>query len=149
MYEFLDYRVEDVMTAPAVTIAPETSLREAEQLFAERGVNAFPVVDRDDVLVGVLTKLDVLRAFIFTEDHMFPPYDDIMKTPVAQVMTRDVQIVRPRTPLTRVLQKLVDTRSKSFPVVDSGRVVGVVAREDVLRALERAARGVRPPPPQE
>ena len=51
-------------------------------------------------------------------------------------MSRDVQTVRPRTPLTRVLQKIVDTGFKSFPVVDSaGLVVGVVAREDLMRSL--------------
>jgi CBS domain-containing protein len=56
-------------------------------------------------------------------------------------MTRDVATVTPRMPLTRLLQRMLDTRNKSFPVVDGARLVGVVAREDVLQALRRAAAG--------
>jgi CBS domain-containing protein len=59
-------------------------------------------------------------------------------------MTRELVTVAPDIPLTRVLQKLVETRNKSLPVLDGARLVGVVAREDVLRALRRAAAGELP-----
>jgi CBS domain-containing protein len=59
-------------------------------------------------------------------------------------MTRELVTVGPDLPLTRVLQELVETRNKSLPVLDGTRLVGVVAREDVLRALRRAAAGERP-----
>lgn len=144
MYEFLDYLVEDVMTAPALTIGPETRLAEAQALFEERGFNALPVVDDTGALLGVVTKLDVLAAFRFTPDHVFPPYDEIMKQAVSGEMAREVYTVCPRTPLTRVLEKLVKEGVKSFPVLDDDRVVGVVSREDVLSALRRASRGERP-----
>jgi CBS domain-containing protein len=95
-------------------------------------------------LLGWLTKLDLLRAFRFSEDHVFPPYAEIMKQPVSGVMSRDLRTVTPRAPLTRVLQKMLDSRDKSFPVVDEGRLVGVIAREDVLQALRRGVAGERP-----
>jgi CBS domain-containing protein len=65
---------------------------------------------------------------------------------VSSVMRRDLAVVQPRTPLTRVLEKMVDTRNKSFPVVDphGERLVGVVSREDVMRALRRATGGAAP-----
>lgn len=144
MYEFLDYLVEDVMTAPAVTIGPETSLAQAQELFQERGFNALPVVDDAGRLLGVVSKLDVLAAFRFTPDHVFPPYDEIMKQPVSEEMAREVYTANPRTPLTRVLEKLVKEGVKSFPVLDDDRVVGVVSREDVLSGLRRASGGERP-----
>lgn len=144
MYEFLDWQARDVMSDPVV-IPPETTLAEAEALLEEHGFNALPVVDAaSQELVGLVSALDVLAAFRFTEDSILPPYTEIMKRPVSEVMSRDVRIVRPRTPLTRVLEKLVDSRSKSFPVVDEERVVGVVAREDVMEALRRAAKGEKP-----
>jgi CBS domain-containing protein len=59
-------------------------------------------------------------------------------------MSREPVTVPPRQPLTRTLQKMIDTRNKSFPVVDDGRLVGVVAREDVMRGLRRADAGERP-----
>jgi CBS domain-containing protein len=143
MYEFLEYRAEDVMTRDVVTLAPGASLAEAERLFEEHEFNGVPLVDESGAMVGFLTKLDLLRAFRFSDDHMFPPYAEIMRRPVAEIASRDVLSVTPRAPLTRVLQKMLDSRHKSFPVVENERVLGMVAREDVLRGLRRAAAGER------
>ena len=147
MYEFLDYRVLDAMTRDPVQVGPDASLAETEALFEEHDFNALPVVGPSGELLGVVTKLDLLRAFRFTEDHMFPPYEEVMAQPVRQVMTSDATVVTPRTPLTRVLETLVRMRMKSLPVVDDGRVVGMIAREDVLAALRRAVGGERPTGP--
>jgi CBS domain-containing protein len=143
VYEFLDYRVCDAMTRDPVQIAPEASLAEAEALFEKHGFNALPVVGAGGALLGVVTQLDLLRAFRFTDDHMFPPYEQVMATPVGEVMTSDAATVTPRTPLTRVLETLVRLRMKSLPVAEDGRVVGMIAREDVLAALRRAVAGER------
>ena len=148
MYEFLDYLVQDVMSVDVVTIQPASSLAEAEELFEKHGFNAMPVVESDGALAGFLTQLDLLRAFRFTDEHMFPPYAEIMQRPVAEVMSRDVLTVTPRAPLTRALDKLLDSRHKSFPVLDGDQLVGVVAREDVRRGLRRAAAGERPETPE-
>jgi CBS domain-containing protein len=147
MYEFLDYRVEDVMVSPAVTLPPAASLADAEALFDKHDFNGLPVVDASGHLLGILTKLDLLKAFRFTDDHMFPPYETIMGRAVETVMTRDVLTVTPRAPLTRVLEKMIDAGTKSFPVVDEGRVVGMVAREDLIRGLRRAVSGEKPTGP--
>jgi CBS domain-containing protein len=143
MYEFLNYRVCDAMTSDPVTIPPEMSLAEAEALFEERDFNAVPVVDDEQRLVGFFTKLDLLKAFGDIDGRMFTPYDEIMKKPVSNFMTAvpHVMSATPRTPLTKALQKLLELRSKSLPVVDDERVVGIVAREDILRALRRAVAG--------
>jgi CBS domain-containing protein len=143
MYEFLDYRVEDVMSRP-VTVGPKTSLGQVEELLESHGFNAVPVVDADQRLLGLVTSLDLLRAFDFPDDAILPPYDRVMERPIETVMIRDVQTVPPRAPLSRVLQKIISTRNKSFPVVDDDHVVGVVAREDIMLGLRRGAAGVKP-----
>jgi CBS domain-containing protein len=140
MYEFLDWTVQDVMNKP-VTIGPDATLTDAERLFEDLGYNALPVVDSGERLVGVLTSLDLLRAFDFADDTILPDYQQVMQRRVSEVMTRDVLSVCSHTPLSRVLQKIVDTRCKSFPVVDDDRVIGVVARQDVMLGLRRGAQG--------
>ena len=141
MYRFLDYQVVDVMNDP-VMVPPDLEIGKARALLEKHGFNALPVVDSDRHLVGWLTSLDVLRAFDFPEETILPRFDEVMQKPLEAVMSRDVYTVRPRTPLTRVIAKLVDTRSKSFPVLDDDdRLVGIVAREDVMRALQRTTGG--------
>jgi CBS domain-containing protein len=147
VYEFLDYRVLDAMTSEPVCVGPDASIADAEALLEKHDFNALPVVSAKRELLGIVTKLDLLRAFRFTDDHMFPPYEQVMAEPVRRVMTTDATTVTPRTPLTRVLETLVRTRSKSLPVVDDGAVVGMIAREDVLAALRRAVGGERPTGP--
>ncbi len=143
MYEFLDWRVQDVMSQP-VTISADATLGQAEEILEKHGFNALPVVDDAQRLLGVVSTLDLLRAFDFAEDVILPQFDQVMQRPVSSVLTRDVLTVCPRTPLSRVVQKIVDTRNKSFPVVDDDRVVGMVAREDVMLALRRANAGEKP-----
>jgi CBS domain-containing protein len=143
VYEFLDYQVCDAMTRDPVTVSPRASLADVEALFEKHGWNAFPVVE-DSRLVGLITSLDLLKAFRFTRDHLFPPYPEIMRSSVAGVMRQEVETVAPRTPLPRALEKMVRTRNKSLPVLQDDHVVGILTRDDVMRALRRAVAGEKP-----
>ncbi len=70
---------------------------------------------------------------------MVPHYDELMRRPVAEVMTEAVVHVEPSAPLTRILQLMVSLRSRSFPVIAPDRqLVGMISREDVIRALKEA-----------
>jgi CBS domain-containing protein len=144
MYEFIYYRVRHVMTRSPTVIASGATLAEVERIFESHDFNGLPVVGEDGELVGVVTKLDFLKAFVFTADSVVPRYEEILCRRAKTVMTADPRTVDPDLPLTRVLEDMVSTRYKSFPVVEDGRLVGVVAREDVLGGLRRAASGERP-----
>jgi CBS domain-containing protein len=141
MYEFLDYQAQDVMTRDPVTVSPNATLTELEQIFESHDFNSLPVIDDNGNIQGIVTKLDLLRAFEFDDEHTFPPYQQIMKRHVRSVMSREVRYVFPRTRLPRVLTRLLDTGSKSLPVLDDERLVGIVAREDVMRGLRQAVDG--------
>ena len=138
MYEFLQYRVCDAMTADPIAISPASKLREVEELFENHDFNGVPVVDAQRRLLGVVTKFDLLKAFSFDAHALVPHYDEIMEQPAEAVMSRDPVSVAPQLPLSRLLQKMVEMRVKSLPVVENGRLVGIVAREDLLKALRRA-----------
>ena len=138
MYEFLQYQVCDVMTIDPITIGPAAKLREVEELFESHDFNGVPVVDAQRRLLGVVTKFDLLKAFSFDAHALIPHYDEIMEQSAEAVMSRDPVSVAPHLPLSRLLQKMVEMRAKSLPVVEHDRLVGVIAREDVLKALRRA-----------
>lgn len=139
MYAFLGYRVDGFMSRDLVALAEDATLAEAEDRIEAGDFDALPVVARDGRLVGIVSKLDVLRAFAFGADTIVPQYAALRARPVREVMTLQPLTARPEEPLTRVLETLVATRVKSLPVVDDGRVVGMISRQDVIRALRRAA----------
>ncbi len=140
MYEFLEYQVEDFMTFPPIAIRPNATLLEAQQVFETHEFNCLPVTENDR-LVGILTKLDFLKAFAFSPGFLIPPYRQIMRQKVSTFMNPEPTTVSTDAPLTRVLQKMVETRYKSFPVVRGKELVGIIAREDIARALRCAAAG--------
>jgi len=137
MRGFLELTVSDAMTHPATTVDPDLTVGELEDLFERYDYNSFPVV-HDERLVGIVTKFDFLRNFIFTPASMVPHYAELMQRRVGDLMRRKPTSVAPDTPLTRALQMMVDMTIKSFPVVADARVVGIISREDVIRALRRA-----------
>ena len=143
MYRFVEYTTGQYMTQEVITVARSTTLRELEQLFERHDFNAFPVVEAGTML-GLVTKLDFLRAFIFTTGQIVPHYDELMQRVVSDVMTEAVVHLDATTPLTRALQMMVDLKARSFPVVGPDRqLAGMISREDVMRALRDATSAER------
>lgn len=141
MHRFLEASADDYMTRTVKTVGGDATMRELQQMFDEVDFNCFPVIENDGT-VGLVTKFDFLKCFAFTTGRMVPSYDDLLSRTVAEVMTPDFIYVDAKTKLTRVLQLMVDHRMKSIPVLDARqRLVGIIAREDIMRALGSSARG--------
>jgi CBS-domain-containing membrane protein len=141
LYSFLEQTVADYMTRDVKTVTGSLTVRELGDLFEKDDFNAYPVEESAHV-VGVVSKFDHLSCFVFTLTQMMPRYDDLMKRTVSDMMTSEFIYVAMDTRLTRVLQLMVDHRIRSMPVIDNGqRLVGVISREDVMRALQRCAGG--------
>ncbi|GLH81039.1 transcriptional regulator [Bradyrhizobium sp. SSBR45G] len=140
MYKFLEDTAGSYMTRTITTVTRETTIRELGDMFDRDDFNTYPVVENDEV-IGIVTKFDVLKCFAFTPNQMLPRYSDLMNRTVADVMTSEFIYVRPDTKLTRVLQLMVEHRIRSLPVTDgNNRLVGIIAREDLVRALAAAAK---------
>jgi CBS domain-containing protein len=118
VYRFLEARVGDYMARDVVTVPGEVTIGELERLFDAHGYEAFPVAD-DGRLVGIVTRFDVLRVFLFRTDRVVPQYEELAKRSAGEVMTPAAVTFAPDEPLTRVLQALVERRVKSFPVLDT------------------------------
>jgi len=141
VYRFLQQTVAEYMTRAVTTVRRELTVRDLNQMFERDDFNTYPV-EADDQVVGLVTKFDLLKCFAFTPSQMVPRYDDLMNRTVADIMTSAYIYVGADTRLTRVLQLMVEHRIRSIPVIDNdNRLVGIIAREDVIKALAASAQG--------
>jgi len=135
MHRFLEWHVSQYMTRAVKTVPSSMTLHELATLFEQYDYNCFPVVD-GDVCVGIVTKFDFLKAFVFTTSQIVPHYQDLMARTVGGIMSKDVAYVEPEEPLTRALELMIAMRARSVPVLEPGRkVAGMISRADLTRAL--------------
>jgi CBS domain-containing protein len=131
--------VRDVMTSAPRTVCPETSVGELITLFERHDVNAFPVVDEDGTLRGIVTKLDLLRVLVPDEQVQLPDLRVVAQRRVAGLMRRGVVTVEGDDPVGIAADLMLQTGLRSLPVVHRRggwpRLVGIVSRGDVLRGL--------------
>ena len=140
MYKFLEETAGNYMTRTVTTVTREMTVRDLNDMFERDDFSTYPVQEEAEA-VGIVTKFDLLKCFAFTPNQMVPRYADLMNRTVTDVMTQEFIYVRPDTKLTRVLQLMVEHRIRSIPVIDDGhRLAGIIAREDILRALADGAR---------
>jgi len=147
------------MTHPVVTIGPDTLVKDAAAIMAERNVSGLPVVEGGKV-VGVFSEADVLKSIRTTKKDMrliYPSisslgiafqekvtqreiidaYKEIGDRPVREVMSKDVVVVSPDLLLGEAIVKMVQGGINRLPVVEKNVLVGIVTRGDVIRGLAR------------
>jgi CBS domain-containing protein len=144
MQYFIYYQAQDVMTSDPITVNPGDTLEKVEQIFEEHDFNGVPVVDERNRLFGFITKLDLLKMSRLANNNWIPLYPAVMRERVSKVMTEKPAVVRPETPLTIVLEVMIEKKYKSLPVVENHRVIGIIARENILDALHKASKGMIP-----
>nr|WP_249815653.1 MULTISPECIES: CBS domain-containing protein [unclassified Bradyrhizobium] len=128
------------MTRNVRTVKRDLDMLQLGEMFEQDDFNSYPVED-DEQVVGIVTKFDILKCFAFTPNQMLPRYRDLMSRKVGDVMTPEFIYVSPDTKLTRVLQIMVEHRIRSIIVLDGAqKLVGIIAREDVIAALKATAR---------
>jgi CBS domain-containing protein len=140
LYKFLEQTVAGYMTRAVKTVTRGLTVGDISEMFERDDFNAYPV-EEDAQVVGIVTKFDLLKCFVFTPNQMVPPYESLMNRTVGDVMTSEFIYVRTDTRLTRVLQLMVDHRFRSVPAIDiDHRLAGIISRSDVLRALADCVR---------
>jgi len=138
MHRFLEWHVSQYMTRNVTAIPPSMTLHDLGALFEHHDYNCFPVVEAG-TCIGIVTKFDFLKAFMFTTHQLVPHYQDLMKYTVDGIMTKDVAYVEPEEPLTRALDLMIAMRARSFPVLEPGhKLVGMISRTDLTKALFEA-----------
>jgi CBS domain-containing protein len=133
--------VRDVMSTQVVTVRPQARVKEAIQLLDDHRITAMPVVDDQGLLVGVVSEADLLRGALMPDrrTHEIPVEIEgrTNTLTVSDVMTPRPMSVTADTDLAVAASVLVDRVIKSLPVLDDGRVIGMVSRRDVIAVLAR------------
>lgn len=115
----------DLMSAPVKTVFPHTSIDEAGKIMLRYGHSGLPVVNENLDLVGIISRRDIDKAQLHNLGH----------APVKGYMSRKVITIEPHVPLPEIQRLLIEHNIGRLPVVEQGRLVGIVSRTDVLRTL--------------
>jgi CBS domain-containing protein len=129
--------VREVMTSPAVTIRPSDEVTEAARLLDRLSLTSLPVVEEDGRLVGVLGEADVIGQLTTPQEGRSASHRRVDVLRVRDVMTHRVLTAAADDDLAQVVALMSGTTLKSLPVLLHDKVVGVVSRRDVVRALAR------------
>lgn len=133
--------VREVMTAPAITVRDQATVKEATVLLDRYEIAAMPVVDASGELVGVVSEADVIREMVIPDPRVHEIPVRLTRSPflarVCDVMSTHALTVPSHAELALAAELMTSNVVKSLPVVDRGRVVGVVSRRDIIRLLAR------------
>ncbi len=138
-------KVEDIMTRQVVSVREEDNMQAIREGMEAFGLRHIPVVDGGK-LVGLLSHRDMLRFADsqYQSNNLRKSVDELRaeRTFVASVMTRDVETVRPDTPLAEAAQRLVKHKFGCLPVTsEDGTLVGIVSEHDFLKVLVESLKG--------
>ncbi len=144
--------VGDIMSADVITVTPETPLRELAEILSTKNINGVPVVNADGDVLGVVCESDlvnqnqplhiptvfvILDSFIPVENP-FRLKDDIKRltaTTVGEIYSAPAVTVTSDTDVSEAARLMADKKYYTLPVVDEGKLVGIVGKSDVIRSV--------------
>lgn len=147
-------QAKDIMTTDVVTVTPEATVEEVAKIIADRGVSGVPVVDASGKLVGIVSEGDIITR---SKNLQIPTHiqllggviylgstkkleSDLRKMVAFQVkdlMTDKVFTVGPDSPIEDIATIMTEERVNRVPVVEQGKLIGIVSRADIVRTLIR------------
>jgi len=142
-------KAADLMTSFVITMRPDATIEFAAQLMLQYRISGLPVTDTDGAVLGIVTESDLLRraetgtekrharwvSFLIGPGRLAQEYVHTHGRKVGEVMTERVFTVTPEMPLADLVALLEMKHVKRVPVVDQGRLIGIVSRADVMAAL--------------
>lgn len=144
-------QAEAIMTTPVVTIDPGASIADAAELMLARKIGCLPVVRDDGTVVGIISEGDFLRRQELGTQRVRPRWLEVVLGPgkiandyvlangrrIDEVMTRQVVSAPADASLVEIVGLMIENNIKNVPIVQAERLVGIVTRTDLLRALSR------------
>lgn len=151
-------KAADVMTTPAITVTQDASIQDVATTLLTHRISAVPVVGPDGSLVGIVSEGDLVRRIETGTGRRRAWWLELVAGPdaaaeefvrehsrrVGDVMTGDVVTASPDTPLGEIAALLERRHIKRVPIVDNGKVVGIVSRSNIVQALATFGRRLEP-----
>jgi CBS domain-containing protein len=155
-------KIKDVMNKDVITCAPDSSLSHLANLFKENHISGLPVVDKGKV-VGLVSETDIIKLFKtpeFSNDLWLPSPFEIIEVPirnlvrleetkkalenmkmrpVRDIMTKSIHAISPEESLEEASGIMVKYKVNRLPVIENGKLVGIVARSDIIRGISESA----------
>ena len=145
-------KASEIMTREVVAVTPDTPIRDVAKLMVDQRISGVPVIDQGK-LVGIISENDLVRRvelgtektrprwvqFLTSDDTLLAEYVQQRGQLARDVMTTDVVTVTPNTSVAHIAEILETRHIKRVPVVDGGKVVGIVSRANLLQALATVA----------
>ncbi len=143
---------KDIMTTQVHSVTGDTTISELARLFVETRVSAMPVVDGKGNLEGIVTETDMVEQdkplhiptvvtlfdwvlYLESEKNFREEVDRITARSVGEICTREVVTCAPETPVNEIAALMVEKKAHLIPVLENRRLVGVVARLDIIRSM--------------
>ena len=122
----------DIMTRKVYTIRSDASAQEAAQLLDQHRISGLPVVDEGNDIIGIVTEADIISKV------------DKEGLRVSDIMSTEVTSVNEETPVSEIALLLTERKIKRVPVVQDGKLVGIVSRADIVHAVAQGHLIIRP-----
>jgi CBS-domain-containing membrane protein len=122
----------DIMTRKVYTIRSDASAQEAAQLLDQHRISGLPVVDEGNDIIGIITEADIISKV------------DKEGLRVSNIMSTEVISVNEETPASEIALLLTERKIKRVPVVQDGKLVGIVSRADIVHAVAQGHLIIRP-----
>lgn len=154
-------KVRDIMTKKLVTVSESTSFHQAAEVIFSHHISGLPVVDDKGQCVGIISEKDLLQALfptyseLFQMDNETPLYTldlenlehhatSVTNLKVKDLMNRQIIMVDSDTPVLQAASMMVIYRVRRLPVIDNGKLVGIVSQGDVFRSILKSELGFTP-----
>lgn len=126
------FPARNIMIKNVVVVHQNTPLLDAMRMLVEKQISGLPVVDKEEKLIGVITEKDLLSLLV----------TDVITSQevVGDYMSLDVQFFSPDDSVVEICEFFIKTNVRRVPIVENGRVIGVISRRDIIKLILNSAK---------
>lgn len=142
----------DIMTTEVITVTADTNIRQLAEIMTEKRIGSVPVVDNAGLLIGIVSESDLIEQdksfhiptvislfdwvlYLESEKKFEKELKRMTARTVGDIFTQDVLSITRTTPVSKIADIMSEQRIHALPVVEEGKVVGIVSRIDLIRSM--------------